>query len=53
MCCPYEHTRVKLDGSKHYINASLVQSAPGELPDWRYIATQVRYHSTLYVHVGP
>ena len=39
---PYDANRVRLaNAAKDYINASLLESPPGEQPKWRYIATQV------------
>ena len=39
---PYDANRVRLTNTaKDYINASLLESPPGEQPKWRYIATQV------------
>ena len=39
---PYDANRVRLaNTAKDYINASLLESPPGEQPKWRYIATQV------------
>eukprot|EP00775_Hariotina_reticulata_P003503 gene3503-3772_t len=38
---PYDHNRVVLEGSQHYINASLIEVQPPHLPQpCRYIATQ-------------
>ncbi|CAK0785693.1 hypothetical protein CVIRNUC_008904 [Coccomyxa viridis] len=44
---PYDTNRVRLTNTaKDYINASLLESPPGEQPKWRYIATQGPKEST-------
>ena len=38
---PFDSNRVRLrGGGKDYVNASLLNSGPGEQPAWQYIATQ-------------
>ncbi|KAK9826858.1 hypothetical protein WJX81_000664 [Elliptochloris bilobata] len=44
---PYDHNAVVLPGGK-YINASYLESAPGEVPSWRYIATQGPMENTAF-----
>jgi len=46
---PFDYNRVKLgaNGSGPYVNASLVESASGEYPDWAFIATQGPMRETV------
>ena len=46
---PYDANRVYLlENGSDYINASYVESKPGDQPGWRYICTQVRNLQPLY-----
>ncbi|GMH35552.1 hypothetical protein BSKO_03420 [Bryopsis sp. KO-2023] len=44
---PYDSNRVRLGDVRGYINASTVESAPGEIPFWSFISTQGPLRSTI------